>query len=122
MWKKLRDQQPKHDLLVVPVQFGLLHRGQSVRRARKLFHENEFGLCPFHVGTMLLTHDNRFQHADDLWIDCPGGEYDDVDVDARFACAPCYSFVRGYKVNFSTEKFSRVSDCYGSASGFLVHE
>jgi len=48
-----------HDILVVPAQFGLRHRGRSVRRVREVMNANEFGLGVFAIGIMLLTHPER---------------------------------------------------------------
>src|SRR3989338_2735804 len=56
MFQKLGDEQKDHDILVVPCQFGLRHKGRSVRRAREVFMANEFGLGAFAIGIMLLTH------------------------------------------------------------------
>jgi hypothetical protein len=33
---------------------------------------------------MLLTHPERLQHHDDLWIDCAGDEYDYPNADGQF--------------------------------------
>ncbi len=118
MLKKLGDQQTEHDILIVPAQFGLRHRGRSVRRARELFNASEFGLGAFAVGIMLLTHRERLQHHDDLWIDCAGDEYDDPGDDVRFSLAPVFSFSGG-KVGFDAGWFGNANEHYGSASAFV---
>lgn len=74
MWAKLYEQQ-KSDLLVVPAQFGLRHRGRSVRRVREIYVANEFGLGIFATGIMLLTDPKRLREYGDLWINCAGDEY-----------------------------------------------
>lgn len=117
MWKKLGDQQ-EQDILVVPAQFGLRHRGRSVRRAREMFNGSEFGLGSFAVGIMLLTHPERLQHYDDLWIDCAGDEYDAPCAEDVFSYAPYFKFDIG-KVGFNIDWYSRAYEVYGSASGFL---
>ncbi len=103
------------DVMVLAVQTGFLHRGKSVRRARFVFGEREFGLCAFAVGIILLTHHARLTHVDHLWIDCAGSEFaPESDVD--FACCPIWNF-RGDELGFD---WRRVSDCdpgCGSASG-----
>lgn len=66
------------DLLIIPAQFGVRHRGRSVRRARRMFDRNEVGLDLNMVATMLLTHPERLQHHKDLSIDCAGSGYDPV--------------------------------------------
>ena len=47
------------DYWVFPFQFGLLHRGRSVRRARELYAKTEFGLGVYEGTTLLLTHKDR---------------------------------------------------------------
>ena len=75
MFETLGYEQKDHDILVVAAQFGLRHRGRSVRRAREVMQVNEFGLGAFAVGIMILTHPERLMHDDDLCIDCAGDEY-----------------------------------------------
>lgn len=115
--KTLAEQQKGYDILVVAAQFGLRHRGRSVRRAREVFTANEFGLDTFEIGCMLLTHPERLQNYDDLWIDCAGNEYA-PDADGDFSCAPYFCFDGG-GVEFGTRWFDLASDLFGSASGFL---
>lgn len=118
VFQKLGDEQKDHDILVVAAQFGIRHRGRSVRRAREVFVSNEFGLGAFAVGIMILTHAERLQHFDDLWIDCAGDEFDDPGADVRFAHAPYFNFSGG-KVEFDTGRFVHANDRYGSASAFI---
>ncbi|MFZ3054922.1 MAG: hypothetical protein WA091_03005 [Minisyncoccales bacterium] len=70
--KMLSEQQEGCDILIVAAQFGMRYRGCSVRRARELFTGNEFGLGAFEIGCMILTHPERFNANDNLWIDCAG--------------------------------------------------
>src|SRR5262249_32661530 len=70
--ERLGREQEGYDILVVPCQFGLRHRGRSIRRAREAMTPSEFALGAFAAGMMLLTHPERLQHDDDLSIDCPG--------------------------------------------------
>ncbi|KKQ56705.1 MAG: hypothetical protein US74_C0012G0028 [Parcubacteria group bacterium GW2011_GWA2_38_13] len=123
MFQKLGDEQKGHDLptgqagiLIVACQFGLRHRGKSVRRAREIFEANEFGLDAFSVGIMLLTHPERLAHFDDLWIDCAGDDFA-PDADGRFSSAPYFDFSSGH-VEFDTYWVDDALDYYGSASGF----
>jgi hypothetical protein len=111
------DQQKGYDILVVACQFGLRHRGRSVRRAREVFTANEFGLGAFEVGCMLLTHPERLQHLDDLWIDCAGDEYAPA-ADGGFSDAPCFRFDGG-RVEFDAHWFDDARSHYGSASASL---
>lgn len=121
MWKTLCDQQTGHDILVVPAQFTLRHKGRSVRRACKVMNASEFGLGAFAVGIMLLTHPKRLQHYDDLWIDCAGDEDDDTGDDVRFSFVPCFIFADD-GVGFGTRWFGNVNDHCGSASAFLSQQ
>lgn len=120
MFRKLSNQQKDLDILVVPAQFGLCHRGRSVRRAREVFNENEVGLGAFAVGIMLLTHPERLQHYDDLWIDCAGDEYS-PDAGGSFESAPCFLFDDD-QVKFDCYWFDDAYGFYGSASGFLPQQ
>lgn len=45
--------QQSGDFLIIPAQFGIRHRGRSVRRAREVFVAKEFGLGPFETAVML---------------------------------------------------------------------
>jgi hypothetical protein len=118
MFKKLGDQQTVHDILIVPAQFGLRHRGRSVRRTREVFNASEIGLGAFAVGIMLLTHPERLQYYYDLYIDCAGDEYDFPDDEDRFSCAPVFGF-RGTRFEFGAGWVDSAGDRCGSASGFV---
>lgn len=117
MFQVLGDQQPGVDILIVPAQFGLRHRGRSIRRAREVFQATEFGLGAFAVGTMLLTHPERLQHYNDLWIDCAGDEFS-LEADGQFDGAPFFGFCGG-RVGFDTSDVGSAYDVYGAASGLL---
>ena len=120
VFQKLSDEQKDHDILVVAGQFGLRHRGRSVRRAREVFSQNEIGLGAFAVGIMILTHAERLQNVDDLWIDCAGDEFHDPqNSDAPFGLAPCFYF-NGGQLRFGTEWSDDAIGNFGSASGWSV--
>lgn len=116
MFAQLAEKQ-QGDILIVPAQFGFLHRGQSVRRARETFAETEFGLGAFAVGTLLLTHPEREVEWEQLHIDCSGDEYS-PDADGRFVGAPLFYWYVG-RLHFGSRWTSGASGHYGSASGFL---
>lgn len=120
-FQTLGDEQKDQDILVVPAQFGLRHRGRSVRRAREVMQVNEFGLGAFAIGIMLLTHPERLNHYDDLYVDCAGDEFDDPDSGDRFGRAPGFVFAGG-KVEFGTRWFSYAFSDDGSASGFVPQQ
>lgn len=116
-FQTLGEQQKDYDILVVPAQFGICHRGRSVRRAREVFLANEFGLGTFAVGIMLLTHPERLGDYDDLYIDCAGDEYA-PGGDGKFVSAPLFNFVGG-EAEFDTYGIDFAYQSCGSASGFL---
>jgi hypothetical protein len=119
MFKKLNHQQAAHDILILPAQFGRLHRGRSIRRAREVFSESEFGLGAFTVGIMLLTHPERLNDDDDLSIDCAGDEFDyPGSATGPFSLAPIFLYQDG-KLEFGTDGLGGALGFCGSASGFL---
>lgn len=118
MINRIVELQSGSDIIIVPEQFGIRHRGRSVRRAREVLVVSEFGEGAKNVGTMILTNPIRLQDYNDLWIDCPGDEYA-PDADGDFSRAPYFHFGGG-KVKFDTIRvdfFFR--GYYGSVSGFL---
>jgi hypothetical protein len=115
MLSKVAEAQGNPDILIIPAQFGFLHRGRSVRRAREVMRGGEFGLGAFNIGCMLLTHPERLKHYDDLWIDCAGDEYSDSGGGV-FECAPYFEFSDG-GVEFDAIGVSFAVGFYGSASG-----
>lgn len=120
-FRKLGDEQKDYDLLVVDGQFGILHRGRSVRRARVVMESSgQFGFGAFEVGIMLLTHANRLRHYDDLWIDCAGDEYS-YEADGQFPRAPFFNFYDG-RLEFGSGGVVIASGDYGSSSGFIPQE
>jgi hypothetical protein len=116
-FEKLGEAQKDYDILVVPAQFGLRHRGRSVRRARETFLGNEFGLGAFAIGIMLLTHPERLQDYNDLWIDCAGDEFS-PDADGSFSGCPFFYFLDS-RLRFAAGGVSVALGDFGSASAFL---
>ena len=109
-------EQQKGDILIVAVQLGKHHGGRSVRRARGLFANNEFGLTSVAVGAIILVHPERIACYEELDIDCSGDEFSDAGGDV-FGHAPYFSFYDD-EVKFVTLVVSSASAYYGSASGF----
>ncbi len=110
------EAQKGYDILVVAAQFGLRHRGRSVRRAREVFM-NEFGLGAFEIACMILTHEDRLANYYDLWIDCAGDEYA-PGGDGDFLTTPYFSFSGG-KIGFDADWVGVAGEGYGSVSAFL---
>ena len=115
-FQNLLGEQGNPDILIVPAQFGTLHRGRSVYRARKVFLINEVGLGSFAISIMLLTHPERLQQCIDLWIDCPGDEFRSSDKGSYYQ-NPYFGFENG-QIRFSTSDMSGADDDFGSASAF----
>lgn len=118
VFQKLGDEQKDHDILVVAAQFGLRHRGRSVRRAREVMQKNECGLGAFAVGIMILTHPEHLQHPDDLWTDCAGDEFNDPFVGAHFDYTPSFTFKVG-RIVFDAGGVEYTFGHYGSVSAFV---
>lgn len=118
MFQKLGLEQKDNDILVVAGQFGLRHRGRSVRRACEVFSENEFGLGTFAVGVMILTHAGRLQNDDDLGIDCAGDEFDGPGSSVLFGDVPFFTFEDGLVELYTSPLNSVVAYC-GSSSAFV---
>jgi len=116
-FQDLSEAQGDPDILIVPAQFGIRHRGRSVRRAREVFLSNEFGLGAFAAGIMILTHPERLQHYDDLWIDCAGDEWS-FGAGGVFDRAPLFGFDDD-GVEFVTAEVDHAGERFGSASGFF---
>ena len=117
MLRALMLQPLGSDILISPAQFGIRHRGRSVRRAREVFVAREYGKGAKDVGTMLLTNPIRLQHYDDLWIDCAGDEFS-PGADGAFTSAPIF-FFSGGGVRFGACWASGAGARLGSVSGFL---
>lgn len=111
------ESQQTGDILIIAAQYGMRHRGKSVRRARETFVSNEFGLGSFAEGCMALTHPERYVRWEQLHTDCPGDEFA-PDADGVFSEAPIFHFDDG-GLKFGTGDVSDAYDYYGSVSGFL---
>lgn len=98
-FKRLAEDQGNKNLLVIPAQFGLLHRGRSMRRARVAVKANEVCLGAFEIGIMLLTHPDRLVEYGDLWVFCSGDEYVELDGDSSQR-APYFGAAGGRYVQF----------------------
>ena len=112
-----RQGEAEADILIVAAQLGLRHRGKSVRRAREVFVQNEFGLGSLAVGSIILTHPERLVRWEELDMDCPGDEFS-PGADGVFSRAPFFDFDGG-GVRFGTSRLGNADDRYGSVSLFL---
>jgi len=109
VFQKLCDEQKDFGILVVAAQFGLRHRGRSVRRVREVFAANEFGLGTFAIGIMLLTHPEREVQWEQLHIDCADDEF--------VSGSPVFYFDSVFK--FHIRQSDDALEHCGSASAFL---
>jgi hypothetical protein len=115
--KIISEQQGGNDILVVPAQAGILHRGCSARRTRVLLTGNEFGLGMFAIVCMLLTHPERLSTSDTLMIDCGGDEYS-VRCDYTFDRVPLIDYdIGGIELSIFYE--DRARNLWGTPTGFL---
>ena len=114
---QIAEQQKGYDILIVPAQFGIAHRGKSVRRARVVIGGKGFGLGAFEVGIMLLLHPERLQHYDDLWIDCAGDEFK-PGGESAFSCAPFFRFSGGVLEFDVIGVVGARDDCGSSSASF----
>lgn len=105
------------DILILDVQYGMRHRGKSVRRARETFASNEFGLGAFALGCMALVHPERYVRWEELDTDCAGDEFS-PDADGVFSGAPIFCF-DGVRLEFGAGDVSDARGGCGSASGFI---
>ncbi len=115
-YNRIRNEQNLNDILIIPLQLGLRHRGRSSRRARLLIEDNknEFTVGAFTVGCVILTHPEREVYWDQLHMHCSGDEY----VHNDFSGTPLFDF-RG-KVRFDIYWDGCPIRNYGSVSGFLL--
>lgn len=116
-FRTIGDRQNGHDILVVPCQFGLRHRGRSVRQAREAMRADEFGLGAFAVGCMILTHPEREVHWKQLHVDCAGDEFAS-DANGVFSHVLFFHFSSD-RVRLHACRHDKVIESYGSASAFL---
>jgi len=120
MMEKIGEAQEGYDILVVGAQFGLRHRGRSVRRACEVFVGNEFGFGAFEVGIMSLTHPERFVRWEQLHTDCAGDEYS-PGADGQFDLAPIFDW-HACRLEFDAGWFDIAYEYCGSVSAFLPQE
>jgi hypothetical protein len=104
------------DILIIAVQYGMRHRGKSVRRAIETFASNEFGLGAFAIGCMALVHPERYVRGEELDTDCAGDEFAPGD-DGLFWKAPGFCFCCS-KLEFGARGVSSAHGRYSSVSGF----
>lgn len=118
MFKQISQEQKDYNVLVVPAQFGLYHKGRSIQEARQAFAPNEFGLGAFAVASMLLTHPERETRWEQIHIDCAGDEFT-TNLGSDYLLAPSFFHSQNSLKLYSTW-IVRSDTNYGSASAFLM--
>lgn len=111
------ESEQQGDILILAVQYGMRHRGKSVRRARETFSGNEFGLGAFALGCMALVHPDRYVRWEELDTDCAGDEFA-PDAVSVFSRSPFFHFLVD-ELRFGTSAVSFACGRYGSASAFV---
>ena len=118
-WEHISETQGNPDILLVPIQLGIRHRGCSVRRARAVFLSNEFGLDAFASSIMILTRPEYFRSLEIIWIDCAGDEARKPCYRNEFDHTP-FLYFHDHKVNFDVRTHSAPSERCGSASALIL--
>jgi hypothetical protein len=106
------------NFFIVPVNFGLKHRGKSVRRVREILSFGEFGLGAFEVGCMILTHPERFVRWEQLHTDCTGDEATHPGGEDPFSRAPFFRWRDG-RLGFDFRWTGFAFDQFGSVVAVL---
>jgi len=117
---RLVTEKQTGDIIVIPAQLGMKHRGRSVRRARALFAGNEFGLGAWEVVNIALTHPDRLVTYEELDMDCAGDEFD-PGHGVGFSISPFVDFGGGL-VLFGARWFDHALAYFGAVSGFVPQE
>lgn len=105
-------------IVTIDVQLGHKWKGVSVEQVRKLYTEGEYGLGAYEVGCILLASPELIQSSDDLFLDCPGDEFDNSYSDVRFGHAPVLYWHDG-RLEFGAPQFGVADGRFGSASFFV---
>lgn len=120
-----------NEILFIPVQYGMRHRGRSSRcageyfvgaeRSEDMIPRDEFGLGIFHGGCMALCHPERHVQEKQLHTYYPGDEVspigDGVLKDVFSACT-AFAFEKGRLVCGSHDT-SNDFESYGAVTGFI---
>ncbi len=112
----LAKNQRKSDVLIIPAQFGVLHRGRTVHQVRVAKPWYELPLGAFEVCCMAFIHPERFASNGTLSIDCPGDEYAPT-ADGDFSYAPYINCDKGLALHAGD--IHNAAANYGPVTGFL---
>ncbi len=106
------------DFMVFPVQMGRLYKDETVERVRSQYLENEFGLCAYAVGCIVLAHEFLRTRDLRLGIDCPGGEFTSVK-NREFDAAMCLMVNADGSIGLDAYRIKAPRLGFGSATGYL---
>lgn len=113
-----REAATPGDCLVLPVSFGNDYAGWSARAAGwEALHSNQLPLDPIQVASLLMASPDRLVAYENLFIDCPGAEYDWYREGGWSRC-PYFHF-RGGRVEFDAYYSGGTYSYFGSAVAFL---
>ena len=113
-------KKQKGDILIIPVQFGITYIDCPVRLTRLRFRENEFGLGTLAVGSLALTHPDRYVDWQSLHTDCPGDEValNNTNNNTNFNRSTMLLY-HNKQIKLSISDISRSSGRFGSVTGFI---
>lgn len=117
-WELIAASQAGANILVVPAQAGMRHRGRSARRAHAMMDSNEFGLGALATAILILLHPERVCRAETLMIDASGDEYSLLG-NGEFERVPLFD-VGLSGLEFSIFHRDRARGMWGTPSGFVV--
>jgi hypothetical protein len=113
LWKL----QGQPDIIVLPAQLGMRHRGRSILRARECFVGNEFGAGSLEALAITLTHPERFVRWEQLHEDMAGDDFS-AEADDQADGAPVLYFFDG-EVKFNAHWTDDANERYGAVSCWL---
>lgn len=115
------DATQEGDIIIIAAQYGMRHRGKSVRRVRELLvDKNEFGLCPLTVSFMNLIHPERFVQENQLNVYCAGADFT-LRVGGPFSQILFFELNDGV-LEISEEETCCPSRSFGSPSAFIPQD
>lgn len=104
-------------MFTIPAQLGFHHRGASPYWVKRALREHEFGLGLFEGIIMLITHPERLDGNDDLWIEFPGDNFS-PNPEGESIHTPFINIIDG-EIGVGTSLSNIPGARYGSATWFL---
>lgn len=109
------------DIIILPIQTGFFHSGRSVRRAREVFFDNEFGLDTLTTMLILKSHPERMEIGNDnnLSMCCAGDDFSMDGLRCFTFHASAISHCRS-KNFFDALPLDSPRENYGAVTGFAL--